>query len=567
MKTIDECKAIKNNLRQKRSTFYEHWRDLAEQLLPRHARFMVNDRTRAGTKRNDKILNSTPTKAARIESSGMAAAITSPIRIWFRMGVSDAQLMKNAAVQSHMLEVEKRMRAVMSGSNFYNGMGDLYLSLVVFGTSAMFIDEDPFTVIRVYPLMTGSYYLESSDRLQVDTVYRDVSMTVKQMIQKFGKENCSKRVQDMAREKKLYEYQDVVHVVEPNQDYVGGMLDYRGKEFISYWYEDRGEDNKKFLRISGYNEFPVIAPRWHVTAEDVYGSCPAMDALGDCRMLQKMESQKLKNFDKATDPSLVAPTSLKNQRTSLLPGDITYSDTIRENSLRPIQDPDSNARAFQVCQAEIREVESRIKGVFSNEIWLMMQRQPAEGVQPDTARAVDEKHEEKMLQLGPTLSRLDGEGLDPAIRRIYNVMFRANLFPPLPPELRDQKFEAKYINIMAQAQKLLETTGVERLAAFVSGLQPVFQEARDVVDIDNVVREYADMLGVNPDMLFSEAQVKKVRNQKAAMAQQQQVAAGANQGSQTAKNLSQVPMNQDTGLTRLMQQFAQGSVPTIPGVQ
>lgn len=565
MKTVEEYKQMVQMVKLKRTTFFDHWRELAENILPRHARFLTTDRTRAGTKRNSKIINSTPTKAAQIEATGMAAAITSPVRIWFRLGTQNPELMKIARVQSHLFAVEQQMRSIMSTSNFYNGMGNLYFDLVVFGTAALFIDEDDDTGIRCYPLMIGSYYLESSDRLQIDTCVREVSMTVKQMIKKFGYANCSNRVQMLATEKKLYEWIDVIHIVEPNDDYVGGQLDARGKKYISVWYEQSNEGTDQFLRISGYHEFPIIAPRWYVTAEDNYGSCPAMDALGDCRQLQKMESQKLKNFDKATDPSLVAPTSLRNQKVSLIPGDVTYSDSIRENSLKPIQDPGDNVRAVQIGAQEIREVESRIKSTFSNEIWLMMQRDEGDGVQPETARAVDEKHDEKMLQLGPTLSRFDDEALNPAVKRIYNVGLRANMFPPAPPELQGQMFKIQYINIMARAQKLLETSGIERLAGFVASLSATSPEAKDLIDIDTMVRDYAEMVGVNPDTIYAEAEVLKIRQKKAQAAQQQQMAAGAQQGSQTAKNLSQVPMAEDNALTRLMALYGGGA--TAPGIQ
>jgi hypothetical protein len=561
---LQEYVETRNALRMKRSTFFDHWKDLAEQVLPRHARFFREDRSRAGTKRNDKIINGYPTKAARILASGMAAGITSPTRIWYRMGVDNQDLMQVSAVQTYLHQVETRMRVAMAISNFYNGMGNLYLDLGVFGTAAMLIDEDEHSIIRCYPLMMGSYYLESSDRLLIDTCYREVSMTVKQMGRKFGLKNCSRHVQDLAKQGKWHQWQDVLHIIEPNDMYEEGIMGPDGFAFRSVWLEEKSHDEGKFLQVSGYHEFPVIAPRWEVTAEDNYGSSPAMDALGDCRMLQKMEKQKLKNYDKATDPALVGPTSLRNQRTSLLPGDITYSDSVQGNQLKPIQDPSVNANAVEIGDTSISRIENRIGQFFMTDMWLSMQKKEGDGVQPETARYVDEVHEEKMLQLGPTLSRFDDEGLNPSVKRIYGIMFRGGLFPPLPPELHGQNLKIQYINIMAQAQKLLETGGVERLAGFVSSMGAIAPEAKDLIDIDMMIREYAEMLGTNPDMLLSTDQVKQIRAQKAQAAQMQQTAAGAAQGAETAKNLSQVPMNEDNGLTRLMQMYSQAGSPNIP---
>ncbi|MDM3671847.1 portal protein, partial [Proteus mirabilis] len=52
------------------------------------------------------------------------------------------------------------------------------------------------------------------------------------------------------------------------------------KPFKSVYFEVAG-DNEKVLRDSGYDEFPIMAPRWEVNGEDVSGSsCPGMLALG-----------------------------------------------------------------------------------------------------------------------------------------------------------------------------------------------------------------------------------------------------------------------------------------------
>lgn len=53
-----------------------------------------------------------------------------------------------------------------------------------------------------------------------------------------------------------------------------------------------------------------------------------MLALGQVKALQVEQKRKAQLIDKATNPPMVAPTSLKNQRVSLLPGDVTYLDVL-----------------------------------------------------------------------------------------------------------------------------------------------------------------------------------------------------------------------------------------------
>jgi hypothetical protein len=49
-----------------------------------------------------------------------------------------------------------------------------------------------------------------------------------------------------------------------------------------------------------------------------------------------------------------------------------------------------------------------------------------------TAREVAERHEEKLLQLGPVMERLQDELLDPLIRRAFGILWRGGYLPEPP---------------------------------------------------------------------------------------------------------------------------------------
>ena len=133
--------------------------------------------------------------------------------------------------------------------------------------------------------------------------------------------------------------------------------------------------------------------------------------------------------------------------------------------------------------------------------------------------------------LGPVLERLHAEMLDPAIKRTFAVMARAGLLPPAPPPLRRQSLQVEYISMLAQAQKAVATAGIERLMGFVATLAPVHPAAADNIDFDEVVGEYATLVGVNPRIVLpapAVAQLRQARAQQeaAARAQQQAIQAG-----------------------------------------
>ena len=90
----------------------------------------------------------------------------------------------------------------------------------------------------------------------------------------------------------LHYWFDVVHLTEPNINRDTGKLNARNKAFKSAYFELAG-DGDKMLSESGYDESPILSPRWEINGEDVYGSnCPGMMALGTGKALQLEQIRK-----------------------------------------------------------------------------------------------------------------------------------------------------------------------------------------------------------------------------------------------------------------------------------
>lgn len=68
---------------------------------------------------------------------------------------------------------------------------------------------------------------------------------------------------------------EVVHAVLPNANRDTGKLNAKNKRFSSIYYEPGGSGDK-LLSESGFDEMPILVPRWDINGEDAYGSsCPA----------------------------------------------------------------------------------------------------------------------------------------------------------------------------------------------------------------------------------------------------------------------------------------------------
>ncbi len=531
-------------LKQERTSFETHWRDLSDFISPRSSRFLVSESNR-NDRRNTKSVDPTATLAERTLSSGMMSGITSPARPWFKLALPDPQMMDYGPVKQWLEIVQNRMNDMFNKSNLYQSLPIVYAQLGTYGTAAMAVLEDDEDIIRTYPFPIGSYYVSNSARLSVDTVFREFRMTTRQLVEQFGLDNVSLTVKGQWESQNTESWHDVIHAIYPNVNRSTGKLDAKNKRFKSVYYEVAGDD--KVLRESGFDEHPVLAPRWEVNGEDAYATnCPGMTALGQVKALQLQGKRRDQLIDKFTNPPLVGPSSLKTQRASQLPGSITYVDQITgQEGLRPLYQVDPKTNELMAAIQDTREI---IRSSYFVDLFLMLQNINTRSM---PVEAVNELREEKLLMLGPVLERLNDEFLDPLIDRAFSIMVRKGMLPPAPEVMQGMPLRIEYISVMAQAQKSIGVSAIERFVGFVGQVAQAKPEVLDKLDTDQLVDSYADSVGVSPTVVVPDevvAQIRQQRAEQAQMAQQMQMAQMAVQG---AKDLSQTSTEGQNALTAM----------------
>ncbi|HCM3125509.1 TPA: phage tail protein [Klebsiella aerogenes] len=543
-------------LNNDRSSFEPHWRELSDFINPRGSRFLVTDVNR-NDRRNSKTVDPTATLANRTLSSGMMSGITSPARPWFKLATPDPDMMDYGPVKLWLEAVQRRMNEVYNKSNLYQSLPLLYSSLGTYSTGAMAVLEDDEDVIRTMMFPIGSYYLANSARGSVDTCYRKFTMTVRQLVMEFGMSNVSTSVKGLWESGSYETWIEVIHAVYPNIDRDTGKLDSKNKLVKSVYFEVGG-DNDKLLRESGFDEFPIMAPRWEVNGEDVYGSsCPGMIALGQVKALQLEQKRKSQLIDKATNPPMVGPTSLKNQRVSLLPGDITYIDQMTgQDGLKPAYLVNPNTADLL---ADIQDTRQMINSAYFVDLFMMLQNINTRSM---PVEAVIEMKEEKLLMLGPVLERLNDECLNPLIDRTFSIMARKNLLPPPPDVLQGMPLKIEYISVMAQAQKSIGLSSLSSTVGFIGQLAQVKPEALDKLDTDQAIDAFAEMSGVSPTVIVPQEQVNQIREERAQQQKQQQAMAMGMAAAQGAKTLSEAQTADPSVLTAIS-----GAVGTPAGGQ
>jgi hypothetical protein len=508
--------AIISQLRTERYSFWTLWRELADYFLPKRYVWLQSDRERRiRNAKNPYILDSTGTKAARVLASGMMNGITSPSRPWFKLRVPGFDD-EGGPVTIWADEVARRMMKVMGESNFYNSLAVLYLDLSVFGSAANLIYEDDETVIRCFNPALGEFYLAQDHRLSVNTFAREFCQTALQVVDWFGEENVSDTVKSYynSNSGQTLSPVDLAHLIEPNN----GQVPSKFKFMETYW--EKGMPGDSVLSQRGLNELPGIFPRWELTANDSYGTSPAMDALPDVIQLQLETKRKAQGLDKMINPPIVADIQLQHRPTALLPNGITYVAGANNAGVKPLYTV--NAPIQEMTQ-DIRDVQIRIRETFFNDLFQMISQ--LETVR--SATEIDARREEKLVLLGSVLERFENEALDPAINRIYSIMQRRNMLPPAPDIIQGHGIEIQYVSILAVAQQALAAAPTERWIGLIGNISAAVPEVLKIPDWDELIRSYGLDIGVSAKSMRSREDVQAdIDAQKANEAAQQQGQAG-----------------------------------------
>ncbi len=536
-------------LKNERSSWITHWQEISDYILPRSGRFFISDRNR-GEKRHNNIYDNTGTLALRILAAGMMGGMTSPARPWFRLTMGDKQLAESANVKRWLSDVTMLMLSIFARSNTYRALHSVYEELGSFGTAATIITDSYERVLHQHPLTAGEFAIATDYDGTVNTLYREFEQRVGAVVAEFGRANVTDTTRRMFDDGNLDAWVPIIHAIEPRVERDIRKRDNLNMPFRSVYFEPGARDGK-VLRESGFRSFPALCPRWAATGGDIYGNSPGMDALGDIKQLQQEQLRKSQGIDYMTQPPLQAPSTMKSRDVDMLPGGVTFVDTATQNA--------GIRSAWEVrldlghLLADIQDVRERIRGAFFADLFLMLANSDRRQM---TATEVAERHEEKLLMLGPVLERLHNELLEPLIDQTFERIVRAGLLPPPPEEMQGSELRVEFVSMLAQAQRAVATNSVDR---FVGNLGVVAQMKPDVLDkfnADEWADAYADMLGVDPSLVVPDQQVALIRQQRAQAQAAAAMAQQANMAADTAQKLGQVNTGGDNLASDVISMFS-----------
>lgn len=504
--------------------------DIADYVLPRKAD-IIWQRT-PGARKSWFQFDSTAEHAAHRLASSMLVTVTSPSQKWFALKVREDEVNERNEVGVWLEECADRMYLSFNQSNFSAEISEYFLDLAVFGTSAIFIEEqtptDPprFGGYVFKTLQYGSYCAQEGATGVVDTLYRRFELPAVVVLKQWQRD-IEKSSEDWEWLRSLAQERPdepvaIIHAVYPREDAEYGKRDTYNMPWASCYVTEKGP---RLLHESGFEEFPAPCARWAKAAGEIYGRGLGDVAYADIRTLNRYIELDLQAGEKEVDPPLQALEDSIVGEISLRPADITY--VTQQQAIRRLVEGPSG---WSITKERLERLEQKIRETFHySELELVRSPQM-------TATEVMTRWEMMMRLLGATLPRVQIEGLTPLITRCFGLMMRARALPPIPDILMQMgaNIDIQYEGPLSRSQRGQDAVAIRAVFADIAMLSQNMQSLApwDMVKVDDTIKHLADVVGMPVDLIQDEKVAAQIRAQRQQIVSQQHQLDQVTQGAQ-----------------------------------
>lgn len=539
-----EKRRYKQKVKQLETARYDYekrWKNIRDYQLPHIGYFDdTEDSTNYARRRDTKIYNGVAWESNIIFASGLMSGLTPPSRQWFRLAFTNRELSDNSdfgAILDQRLEI---LNDVLNKSNFYNAIHSDYLE-IAFGQAVLSIFLDSKTGVHFVPYTIGTYYIEQGPDRNVNTILVKTKMTALQLQDKFGIEVLPQIIQNNIKNNQSVDAKYTVNwLVEPNRMADANKIDKFHMPFISVYWLDEAEENE-WLSIGGFHEFPAPVARYLVNGNETYAKAPGWFAEADNRSLQVLEKDDLVAVELGVKPPMQGSANTAMKGVNLAPGSFNVTET--EDGIKPLFQVGVN---LQHLHEKIQQLEERIKRAYSADLFRMFTQ--AQNDKNMTARETIARTQENLQQLGPVVERLQFEFLSPIIERVYNILDRAGIFPPIEdPDMQEilngEEIKIEYISPLAQAQKMSGLVNIEQAYAFVMQLAQGDPNILHKFNFVEALNRYFEMLGAPSTIRRTDDEYNQIMQGLQQQAQKQEAEQNAMNMIQAAVPAAQAAKN------------------------
>jgi hypothetical protein len=442
--------------------------------------------------------------AARLMSDGIQGNLVSQSLDWIRYLVEETWLKGNDDINKWLQELEEHMLWVYRKSNFYDALGPYCRGAITVGSPVMIPELDDTTGrIKCFVPHPAIRYLMQNRFGETDVLHLKDEWTIRNAVEKFGKENMSQGVQrkyDNGDDNEkvtiirgIYFYLDRIFKELPEQeldvvetyDTEGKGVERRTKDFNPRWPwvsiyvekdiegNDRGE--KKPLKIEGYWSKPFSV--WHYEKDqgEVYARTPAWMSYYDVQSANQTRKSLIMAGQRSVERAWWVPDFLKTQFKTYPRGMNWFAPGQQAYKPEPLDDNSHYPFGADIEDRFIKSVERW----FHVRMWMMLSIWSEEQKAPPTATQIIQMAGEKAVLLGPRVGRFM-HTLEENDARFIDIEDRRGTLPIKPDILLEQsdgEINPEFVGPLAQLQKQFHSSrnieGALAASAMVFEIDPL----------------------------------------------------------------------------------------------
>lgn len=443
---------------------------------------------------NPKMLDGEPSLALIVLAAGFMNGVTSPARKWVNIKRPGTKPYEEGGAGNSIIhsQIRTKILETLAGTNYYDSRSEQVYDGCGLGTSALLCYESRDSICEFTNCAPGSFHLTTDAANNIVKFSREMRLKASYLLQEFGEKALPKDIVEKAKRGGAAARTEYVvcHLIERNED--DGVLSTRHPFRELYWFAANISTAPPYLAKRPLHEWPVAVFRWSCPDNSTFGVPPTLSVVGKAVQLQNLEYKSDQGLDKMISPPLLADISLRNRPKAFGASGITYTANLRDNGgARPLY---QMQMPFQEMELKRQRIVQAIKDGLFNYLFDMISS--LETVR--SATEIDARREEKMVVLGPVLHRGYVEDIGVVVKRVFGILSRKKLIPELPG---GDGAEIEFSNILSDVQKASDVATIERFVSFVGSVVPIWPEAQPKVNILDVVKQYAEGLGVRPTVL------------------------------------------------------------------
>lgn len=513
MDIAEFCVSRSAQLAQLDAGWKSHMAEISELIRPLR-RELRGGKGTEGEKRMSKVFDSTGINASGNLAAGLYGTASNDAENWFALSLMDKERAKWGPNRDWLQRHTKRAIASFgaSYSKFYAQVPTLYLDLSAFGTgifsSELRKDHSGF-IDMARSLSTHNFDVDAEGN--VNTMYVDRRISVENAADEFGKDNLSRKLQEMIGKRDKEEV-DFLQVVLPNNGHIEGLEGF-GKKFAKLVIE---VDTKHIVQRQGFASFPYFVPRWEVAEGERKGRGPGEKALPDVKSLNVMTKANLKAGEMAGDPAWGGPDEGNVSVARIRPG--SYLPGAFDRQGRQLVAPLVTGGQSPFSLEMANQLREAIKDAFYFSLLQLVGRSGMATVE------VIERNEEKQRLMAPYMGRIQSEFLAPLVMRRWELMQMVpGVVDPPPPDLQGHTLQIEFVSAAALAQKSARAAGVLRFYQVAGAIIQADPMAAARINGDKALEAVAEAVAV-PDILHDDETTEKNRQGIRQQMQAQQMA-------------------------------------------